>query len=138
LFGFFGWKALFIVVSALIIAIITGLIYQLLERKGMVECQQCIRGEDRPVLTDFSIKQDIRRRWDEFQFTRHNLWEAVKGTFKGAARQQLSVYVSVGYEDGHTFEEMNNVGMGSATSDESPVEEEVFIPGIDQQVQQQQ
>jgi transglutaminase-like putative cysteine protease len=62
----------------------------------------------------------------------------VKGTFKGAARQQLSVYVSVGYEDGHTFEEMNNVGMGSATSDESPVEEEVFIPGIEQQVQQQQ
>jgi hypothetical protein len=33
---------------------------------------------------------------------------------------------------------MNNVGMGSATSDESPVEEEVFIPGIEQQVQQQQ
>lgn len=35
----------------------------------------------------------------------------VKGTFKGPARQRLSVYVSVGYEDGHTFEDMNNVQM---------------------------
>jgi transglutaminase-like putative cysteine protease len=33
----------------------------------------------------------------------------VKGSFKGPARQSLSVYVSVGYEDGHIFEEMNNV-----------------------------
>jgi len=60
LFGFFGWKAIFIVVSALIIAIITGLIYQALERRGMVECQQCKHGEDTPVLTDFSIIQDVR------------------------------------------------------------------------------
>lgn len=35
----------------------------------------------------------------------------VKGTFKGPARQSLSVYVSVSYEDGQTFEEMNNVKM---------------------------
>lgn len=35
----------------------------------------------------------------------------VKGTFKGPARQTLSVYVSVGYEDGHSFEEVNNVQM---------------------------
>jgi transglutaminase-like putative cysteine protease len=33
----------------------------------------------------------------------------VKGTFKGPARQSLSVFVSVGYEDGHTFEDINNV-----------------------------
>ncbi|MFH1100478.1 MAG: permease [Methanobacteriota archaeon] len=84
LFGFFGWKAFFIVISALIIAIITGLLYQMLERKGLVECQQCNKGEDRPVLTDFSILQDIRRRWDEFRFTRHNVWEATKGTLKGS------------------------------------------------------
>lgn len=35
----------------------------------------------------------------------------MKGTFKGLARQTLSVYVSVGYEDGNIFEEMNNVEM---------------------------
>jgi transglutaminase-like putative cysteine protease len=33
----------------------------------------------------------------------------MKGTFKGLAEQHLSVYVSVGYEDGKTFEELNNV-----------------------------
>jgi len=33
----------------------------------------------------------------------------IKGTFKGVADQHLSVYVSVGYEDGVTFEELNNV-----------------------------
>ena len=33
----------------------------------------------------------------------------VKGTFKGAADQNLSVYVSVGYEDGKIFEELNDV-----------------------------
>ncbi len=33
----------------------------------------------------------------------------VKGTFRGNAQQHLSVYVSVGYEDGHTFEGTNDV-----------------------------
>ncbi len=35
----------------------------------------------------------------------------VKGTFKGTARQYLFVYVSVGYEDGHVFEETTEVKM---------------------------
>ena len=33
----------------------------------------------------------------------------IKGTFKGIARQTLSVSVSIGYEDGRLFEEINNV-----------------------------
>jgi transglutaminase-like putative cysteine protease len=33
----------------------------------------------------------------------------VKGSFRGPANQKLSVFVSVGYEDGHTFEEINDV-----------------------------
>jgi len=35
----------------------------------------------------------------------------VKGTFKGPAKQSLSVYVSVGYEDGQRFEEISKVKM---------------------------
>ena len=35
----------------------------------------------------------------------------VKGTFKGPARQQLSVFVAVSYEDGNIFEETNSVKM---------------------------
>jgi transglutaminase-like putative cysteine protease len=45
----------------------------------------------------------------------------VRGTFKGPARQQLTVFVSVGYEDGHTFEEMNNVHLHTAA--QQPPEE---------------
>jgi transglutaminase-like putative cysteine protease len=33
----------------------------------------------------------------------------IKGTFKGPARQSLSVSVSIGYEDGQTFEDINSV-----------------------------
>lgn len=35
----------------------------------------------------------------------------VKGTFKGTTKQHLYVYVSVGYEDGHVFEETTEVKM---------------------------
>jgi transglutaminase-like putative cysteine protease len=34
-----------------------------------------------------------------------------KGTFKGPAKQSLSVYVSISYEDGQTFEDMNDVAL---------------------------
>lgn len=33
----------------------------------------------------------------------------IKGVFKGPAKQDLYVYVSVGYEDGHVFEDTNHV-----------------------------
>ncbi len=84
LFGFFGFKAAFIIFSALLVAMITGLIYQHLERKGMVECAHCKLGEDRPVLTDFSIIKDVKRRLKEYKFTRKNNIKAVKGTLQGS------------------------------------------------------
>jgi uncharacterized membrane protein YraQ (UPF0718 family) len=84
LFGFFGLKALFIVVSALIIATITGLIYQALEKKGLVECRHCEIGEDKPIHEDFSIIKDIKKRWADFQFTSKNIKVAAVGTFKGS------------------------------------------------------
>jgi hypothetical protein len=84
LFGFFGIKAFLIVISALIIALITGLIFQKLERKGWVECDKCQMGEDHPVLTDFSITQDIKKRIRNYQFTASNIKHALIGTFKGS------------------------------------------------------
>lgn len=84
LFGFFGLKAFLIVISALIIAVITGLIYQALERRGMVECNSCKMGEDKPVLTDFSITKDIKRRLKEYKFTAENNVKAIKGTLAGS------------------------------------------------------
>lgn len=84
LFGFFGIKAVFIIFSALIIAAITGLIYQALERKGMVECSHCEMGEDTPVLTDFSIIKDVKRRYREYNFNSENNLNLIKGTLKGS------------------------------------------------------
>jgi len=55
----------------------------------------------------------------------------VKGTFKGPARQQLTVYVSVGYEDGHTFEEHNEVRMQPVAGAPAPP-----LAQANQQVQQ--
>ena len=84
LFGFFGVKAFFLIGSALFIATTTGLIYQALERKGMVECQHCIMGEDKPIHTDFSIIADVKKRWNEYSFTAKNIKEATIGTIKGS------------------------------------------------------
>ena len=42
----------------------------------------------------------------------------VKGTFKGPAKQSLSVYVSVGYEDGHKFEDITKVKMEKLSEDD--------------------
>lgn len=84
LFGFFGLKAMFIVLSALVIAMVTGLIYQVLERKGLVECDKCNRGEDIPVLSDFSIMEDIKRRRSEYEFSTGSVVEATKGVLSGS------------------------------------------------------
>ncbi len=45
----------------------------------------------------------------------------VKGTFKGPARQELSVYVSVGFEDGTTFEDNNLVQMSKEPTNIIPI-----------------
>lgn len=88
LFGFFGVKALYLVLSAIIIAIITGLIYQVLERKGMVECDKCKEGEDHKKghgkHHSFSVWQDIKRRWSKYKFTSKAIKEDVVGVAKGS------------------------------------------------------
>lgn len=57
----------------------------------------------------------------------------IKGTFKGLARQTLSVCVSIGYEDGRHYEEINDVLL-----EEIPQEINEQISYIEQQHQQQQ
>ena len=84
LFGFFGLKAFYIISSAIFIAIVTGLIYQILERKGMVECNKCDAGEDKPVLTDFSVIEDIKKRMVNYNFNKRNIINALKGIINGS------------------------------------------------------
>jgi transglutaminase-like putative cysteine protease len=59
----------------------------------------------------------------------------VKGTFKGPARQDLYVFVSVGYEDGVTFEETNQVQM---EKQKKAAKEEEIARAAESQLQQQQ
>ena len=56
----------------------------------------------------------------------------VKGTFKGIAKQKLSVAVSIGYEDGRQFEEINNVLL-----EEVSAEEQEQLDYLEQMQQQQ-
>jgi transglutaminase-like putative cysteine protease len=56
----------------------------------------------------------------------------VKGTFKGLAKQTLSVAVSIGYEDGRQFEEINNVKLQDVT-----MEQKAQLDYIEQLQQQQ-
>lgn len=60
----------------------------------------------------------------------------VKGTFKGISRQTLSVYVSVGYEDGHVFEEVNDVQM-IVSETEKEADRQLALEEEQQQQQQQ-
>jgi uncharacterized membrane protein YraQ (UPF0718 family)/YHS domain-containing protein len=81
LIGFFGLKALFIIISAIVIALITGLIFQVLERKGLIEKNENILEVDK----EFSIARDIKKRFKEYRFSLNTLRSDIKGVYKGAA-----------------------------------------------------
>lgn len=95
LFGFFGFNAIYLVVFAIVIAIITGLIYQGLERKGWVE-QPLYKGK---IAKGFSIRKDARKRlkaysfkqsdargvfWETWNLTKMVLWWILIGMIAGA------------------------------------------------------
>jgi hypothetical protein len=83
LFGFFGSRAFLIILSALIVAIITGFIYQVLEQRNIIECNS-LKINDEQVLVDFSIPKDLNRRFQEYNFTMKNNINAIKGTLSGS------------------------------------------------------
>jgi hypothetical protein len=80
LLSFFGPKALFIIGSALIIAVVTGLVFQVLDRRGLIEtnCHEVV--ED----SDFSIWEDVKHRIHKYHFSRTNLRADIRGIFQGA------------------------------------------------------
>lgn len=80
LIGFFGLKALFIVVSAIVIALITGIIFQFLEKKGLIETNKNSLTMDE----QFSIKEDIKNRFRQYEFSFKNFISDIKGIYRGA------------------------------------------------------
>ncbi|MDD3374531.1 MAG: permease [Candidatus Omnitrophica bacterium] len=81
LIGFFGLaQALYIILVAIFIAIVTGFIFQFLESKGLVE--KNINSVE--LASDFSITKDMKKRFKEYQWSTKQLKEDVKGIYRGA------------------------------------------------------
>lgn len=81
LIGFFGLKALYIIFSAIVIAIITGFVFQFLESKGMIEKNKNSAG----VEEDFSVVEDIKVRFKDYRSNPHSFKSDIIGVYKGAA-----------------------------------------------------
>lgn len=79
LFGFFGVNAFFIIVSALVVAIITGFLFQLLEAMGLVESNKKSSKTD-AIL----VRKDVAKRLHPFRWTPENINEVLFGIIKGA------------------------------------------------------
>ncbi len=80
LLGFFGVKAFLIILAALVVALTTGLLLQVLEAKQWIEENKFTVA----VAQDFSIRKDMARRMREYQFNGQNIWRDAKGVAKGA------------------------------------------------------
>ena len=79
LFGFFGLKALFIIFSAILIAIITGFIFQFLDTRKLIE-----RNPIKIASHSFSIRADVKKRWKAYSYSFGSLVETLKCIGKGA------------------------------------------------------
>ena len=80
LIGFFGLKALYIIVCALIIAIITGLIFQFLESKGLIESNKNVKQAEE----GFSVLKDLKGRFKSYRFSLEQMAQDIKGVFSGS------------------------------------------------------
>jgi uncharacterized membrane protein YraQ (UPF0718 family)/YHS domain-containing protein len=80
LIGFFGIKALFIIFSAIVIALVTGFIFQFLEKKNLIEHNHNTSFSPE----DFSLKKDIKKRLKGYKFSLAVLINDVKGIYKGS------------------------------------------------------
>lgn len=80
LVSFFGVKALFIILSAILIALVTGLLYQILDRLSWIEHNMNIVS----TAKDFSIIADIQKRARDYRFSLQNLSTDMRGVIAGA------------------------------------------------------
>jgi uncharacterized protein len=77
LVSFFGpAKAGYIILSAIITALVTGWVFQVLERKGLIEQNP----NTVPMAEDFDLGEDIRKRMKAYRF---DLARDLKGVMKG-------------------------------------------------------
>jgi len=79
LFSFFGLNAIYFILSAIMIAVITGFIYQGLEKKGWVEKSK----HTKHVSEDFSVRDDMKERWKTYKKNPDAL-RVIKGVWRGS------------------------------------------------------
>lgn len=80
LISFFGAKGLIIIISALLISVMTGIIFQILDRRGWIEKNR----HTVEIDPDFSIRKDILNRMRAYVWHHSTLMNDAKGIFKGA------------------------------------------------------
>lgn len=79
LLGFFGVNAIYFILTAILIALITGFIYQVLERRGLVEKSKY----SKEVSEDFSIQKDMKKRFSHFR-KKPDYGKVIKGILNGS------------------------------------------------------
>jgi len=79
LIGFFGAKAFLIIGSALGIALMTGFIFQGLERLKWIESNS----QSVVIEEGFSIRRDIKKRWQSRVWNLNTLSEDLRGVWQG-------------------------------------------------------
>jgi uncharacterized membrane protein YraQ (UPF0718 family) len=79
LIGFFGWRGFLIIAAALAVALSTGLIFQVLERRGWIESNP----HSVAVPDGFSVRADLARRWKRLKWDRAAVWNAFRGVGRG-------------------------------------------------------
>ena len=79
LVGLFGIKGLLIVLAALIVALNTGFMLQILDRKNWIEKNKYSVESD----TSFSIASDIKKRLHDYQFSFSQAAVDLKAVFRG-------------------------------------------------------
>lgn len=79
LIGFFGMKGILIIISALIVALSTGLIFQKLETLGWIEKNP----HSVSVEEDFSVREDIKKRWQAWHFSAAEFQSTIFGISRG-------------------------------------------------------
>ena len=78
---FFGLKALYMIFSAIIIAITTGFVFQSLEERNIIETNK----NQLAYNKDFSIRKDIQERLKHYKISRQTVYNDIKGIYNGAA-----------------------------------------------------
>jgi len=79
LIGFFGWKAFFIIISAIVIAIITGLIFQFLEKKNLIEKNENIL----EAKENFCLREDVKKRLKGYKLSIQSIKTDARGIYSG-------------------------------------------------------